>query len=226
MREKRPAAEEPAGHSKRAHSREQAIQELQAYAARHQGHSPTMRQFQEDPESGMHPQRIANLWGAGGWNQAKRAAGLQVRWNRSEQEMLETLRALSLQLGGEIPRGADLDRDPLLPSAASYRERFGSLSAALHKAGLTDPETVAATHMVGCGVRLARQLGHPPSWTEWEEACQQDPSLPSRWQIYRRFGGGEGAWRMFTYEIIEATSESEARTSESGSPADRSARRE
>jgi len=53
-------------------------------------------------------------------------------------------------------------------------------------------------------LKLAEQLGHLPTWPEWEQASKDNPQLPSQWQVYRRFGGTDGAWKMFHYLLLEA----------------------
>ena len=57
--------------------------------------------------------------------------------------------------------------------------------------------------MIQAGLHMAVQLGRLPGWNDWVKACKADESLPSQWQVYRRFGGDAGAWKLFQYCLIE-----------------------
>lgn len=186
--------------------RELGARELRECAQR-LGHSPSMAEFLADPHTTLHPQVIAKAHGKGGWNEAKRRVGLAVRRHATDEEMLEGLRALGERLG-HAPSAREINAAEGLPSAALYVQRFGSLSAAHQRAGFVPAaQRTSAAFMVQCGLALAQQLGHLPSWSEWEAAREADPEIPSQWQVYRRFGGGEGAWRLFTYYLLEAAAE-------------------
>lgn len=176
-----------------------AADEIRACASR-LGHTPTQEEFDADPDNSLKARTLAGYF-SGGWKEAVAAAGLSS--GRSDEEMLAGLSRLAEQLG-RMPTSRDINDDPALPSAALYLRRFGSIKEARRKAGIKDKDTESAEQMVEAGVRLSEQLGHLPTWSDWEEACKADSSLPSQWQVYRRFGGGDGAWRMFHYCLLEA----------------------
>lgn len=181
---------------------DQAAAEIRSCADR-LGRVPTQKDFDNDPHTKLKARTLAGYF-PGGWREALSAAGLKA--GHSDQEMLDGLRALALRLG-RLPTSRDINSDPELPSAALYLRRFGSLGAARQQAGVADLDRSAADFMIKCGLELSRSLGHLPTWRDWEEACASDPDLPSQWQVYRRFGGGDGAWRMFHYCLLEAGAE-------------------
>lgn len=176
-----------------------AAEEIKACASR-LGRTPTQQDFDADPENSLKARTLAGYF-PGGWREAVGAAGLSS--GRSDEEMLAGLAELSRKLD-RMPTSRDINDSPSLPSAALYLRRFGSIKEARRKAGIKDKDTESAEQMVEAGVRLSGELGRLPTWSDWEEACKVDPSLPSQWQVYRRFGGGDGAWRMFHYCLLEA----------------------
>ena len=84
-----------AGMRKR-YSDEHILRELTECAARI-GKSPTMREFEADPETTVHPQTVIEHFGS--WNAAKRKAGLVPRRFASREELLMLLRKLGDELG-------------------------------------------------------------------------------------------------------------------------------
>lgn len=183
--------------------RQVALSELRACAQR-LGRSPSMREFAADPRTTLHPQAIAKLWGAGGWNAAKQQAGLEVRRRVSDQEMLDGIARLAGELG-RPPRARDINADRRLPSVSLYLERFDGLADVHRRAGVSDDCAQAELdEMVGQGVELYADLGRLPSWSDWVHARRDEPQLISEWRIYRRFGGAEGAWSLFCYVVLEA----------------------
>lgn len=180
---------------------QQAIHQLRDLAAR-LGRTPTQRQLQDDPGSTLAPRQVAALW-PGGWREALDAAGLKPGW--SNQALLDGLKRLALQLD-RSPRARDIDRDPDLPSAAMYIQRFGSLRVARSEAGLTGGEKDSDQEMIRWGLKLALQLEQLPGWNDWIRARKDHPDMPSQWQVYRRFGGDAGAWQMFQYCLMEEAS--------------------
>lgn len=177
------------------YSDEQLLAELAACAAR-LGRSPTMRELREDPAARVHPQTVVQRFGS--WNRGKRLAGLVPRRFATREELLLQLRSLGEELG-RTPRGPDLDaRRAALPSKSRYWQTFGSLSNALREAGFDVPdERERASRALDQGERLARELGHLPRFGDWVRARAGDPDLPSPWQVYRLFPGGEGGWSTF-----------------------------
>src|SRR5690242_1710697 len=81
---------------RRRYSDAQILEELRRSAER-LGRSPTMKEFDADPEAKIHPQTVIDHFGT--WNAAKRAAGLMPRRNATRSELLAQLRALGEELG-------------------------------------------------------------------------------------------------------------------------------
>jgi hypothetical protein len=178
----------------------EALRQLRDCANR-LGISPTMRQFAADPHTTIHPQTIARMHAPGGWNAAKRAAGLPVRRDITDNELLTALQHKARTLN-RTPRTNDINADPRMPTAGLYIQRFGSLHAALTAAGVK-PTRRTTTDMINAGAAAAEHLGRLPTFTDWKHLHAADPQLPSAWQIYRRFGSSSGAWDTFQYCILE-----------------------
>ena len=176
-----------------------AIHEIKQCAAR-LGSTPTQAQFDQDPQTKLKARTVASYF-PGGWKEALQSAELER--GASDQELLQGLSRLAEQLD-RMPTSRDINRCPELPSTALYIRRFGSIGKAREMAGVAELDRSSAAYMVEQGLKLSRKLGHLPSWSDWEEACASNPSLPSQWQVYRRFGGGDGAWKMFHYCLLEA----------------------
>src|SRR6187551_4070352 len=88
-------AEFQAGIRKR-YSNEDILEQLRASAER-LGRSPTMREFEQDAETTVHPQTVIQHFGS--WNDAKRQAGLVPRRFATREELLDQLRALGEEIG-------------------------------------------------------------------------------------------------------------------------------
>src|SRR6266513_5853746 len=128
-------AEFQAGIRKR-YSNEEILEQLRACAER-LGRSPTMREFESDPETTVHPQTVIQHFGS--WNVAKREAGLVPRRFATREELVGLLRELGEELG-RVPNAKDLDaRRGSMPSKSLYWHTFGSLAAALREAGFDVP---------------------------------------------------------------------------------------
>ena len=84
-----------AGMRKR-YSDEHILDELRACAKR-LGRSPTMREFEADPGTTVHPQTVIEHFKS--WNRAKRLAGLVPRRFATQDELLKLLRDLGDELG-------------------------------------------------------------------------------------------------------------------------------
>jgi hypothetical protein len=179
--------------------REEAYRQLQMVAGEI-GASPSMRQFDDHPKTSLRPQQIIKMHGKGGWNAAKRAAKLEVHKNATDEEILISLKTLAGRCQ-HLPSAREINEDASTPSSSLYIHRFGSLQAAYQAAGLT--ETSKENDIVQIGLLLTQELGYLPGWKDWVAARRQRPDLPSEWQVYRRLGGEEGAWRRFHYQIIE-----------------------
>jgi Homing endonuclease associated repeat len=184
---------------RRRYSDEEIIAALQACAAR-LGRSPTMREFERDRRTRIHPQTVIERFGS--WNAAKRRAGLRARRFATREELLDALRALGDELG-RPPNGGDLQRRrPAMPSKSLYWHTFGSLRNALREAGFDVPiGEKRLERAVEQGARLARRLKRLPRFGDWSAARKRDPRLPSEWQVYRLAGGRRGAWTTFQYLV-------------------------
>jgi Homing endonuclease associated repeat len=184
---------------RRRYSDEEIIAALQACAQR-LGRSPTMREFERDRQSRIHPQTVIERFGT--WNAAKRRAGLRARRFATREELLDELRALGDELG-RPPNGGDLQRRrPAVPSKSLYWHKFGSLRNALREAGFDVPVgEERLERAVEQGARLARRLKRLPRFGDWAAARKRDRRLPSEWQVYRLAGGRRGAWATFQYLV-------------------------
>jgi hypothetical protein len=214
-------AEFQAGIRKR-YSDEEILEQLRA-AAQRLGRSPTMREFEADPETSVHPQTVIQHFGS--WNEAKRKAGLVPRRFAQPADLVRLLRELGEELG-RPPTAKDLDKHrDSMPSKSLYWHMFGSLKNALREAGFDVPvgeERLERAIEQGAG--LARKLGRLPKFADWKQARSKDPELLSEWQIYRmlephkgllaapagKAGRGAsgrrrqvGAWAAFQYLVRE-----------------------
>ncbi len=161
-----------------------------------------MREFANDPDSGVHPQTVIEHFGT--WNAAKRAAGLFPRRFLTREELLEQLRGLGEELG-RTPTARDLAaRRRSVPSASLYAHTFGSLANALREAGfevLQGEERLERA--IAQGAVLARTIGRLPKMADWAEARRGNPTLLSEWQVYRLLDVPRGAWTAFQYLVRE-----------------------
>jgi HNH endonuclease len=184
---------------RRRYSDDRILSELRACAER-LGRSPTMREFERDPGSHVHPQTVIDRFGS--WNSAKRRAGLPARRFATREELLDELRALGDQLG-RTPTGADLQRHrATMHSKSLFWHIFGSLRNALREAGFDVPlGEERLERAVTQGAQLARRLKRLPRFSDWSAARKRDLRLPSEWQVYRLVGGRRGAWTTFQYLV-------------------------
>jgi hypothetical protein len=193
-------AEFQAGIRKR-YSDEEILGQLRASAER-LGRSPTMREFEDDPEATVHPQTVIQHFGS--WNEAKRKAGLVPRRFAEPADLIRLLRELGEELG-RPPTAKDLDehRDSM-PSKSLYWHMFGSLKNALREAGFDVPVgEERLERAIDQGVDLARKLGRLPKFADWKQARSKDASLMSEWQIYRMLEAHKGAWAAFQFLVRE-----------------------
>jgi hypothetical protein len=184
---------------RRRYSDDEILEELKASAQR-LGRSPTMREFQEDRRSRVHPQTVVGRFGS--WNAAKRRAGLRLRRFATPDELLHDLRTLGEELG-RPPTGADLQRRRrTMASRSLYWHTFGSFPNALRRAGFDVPiGEERLERAVTQGAVLARRLRRLPRFSDWAAASKRNGRLPSEWQVYRLAGGRRGAWATFQYLI-------------------------
>jgi Homing endonuclease associated repeat len=187
---------------RRRYSDEQIVEQLTACATR-LGRSPTMREFEEDPKTTVHPQTVIQHFGS--WNKAKRAAGLVPRRFATRTDLVRLLRELGEKLG-RTPTARDLDEHRAsMPSKSLYWHTFGSLTAALREAGFDVPVgEERLERAIEQGSALARKLGHLPKFADWAEARRGgDESLLTEWQVYRMLEPGAGAWSTFQFLVAE-----------------------
>ncbi len=186
---------------RRRYTDRQIVAELQA-CARRLGRSPTMREFDADPATSVHPQTVVERFGS--WNAAKRRAGLVPRRFATREDLLRLLRELGDELG-RVPTSRDLEaRRGRMPSKSLYWHTFGSLTAALREAGYDLPVgEERLDRAVDQGARLARELGRLPRFADWAAARRKDPALLTEWQVYRAAGAGKGAWSALQFLIRE-----------------------
>jgi hypothetical protein len=207
-------AEFQAGIRKR-YSDEEILEQLRASAER-LGRSPTMREFEDDAETSVHPQTVIQHFGS--WNEAKRKAGLVPRRFAEPADLIRLLRELGEELG-RPPTAKDLDehRDSM-PSKSLYWHMFGSLKNALREAGFDVPVgEERLERAIDQGVDVALKLGRLPKFADWKQARRKDGSLMSEWQIYRMLETHKGAWAAFQYLVRERLREDGVEVSPEGS---------
>ena len=187
---------------RRRYTDAQIIEELRACAER-LGKSPTMREFERDPDTTVHPQTVIEHFGS--WNAAKRRAGMVPRRFATREELLALLRELGDELG-RTPTAKDLEaRRGRMPSKSLYWHTFGSLTNALREAGFdvaVGEERLEKA--LDQGALLAIQIGRLPKFADWAEARRSDPSMLTEWQVYRMFEARRGAWSTFQFLVREA----------------------
>ena len=207
---------------RRRYSDDQILGELKASAGR-LGRSPTMREFERDEGTRIHPQTVIERFGS--WNAAKRLAGLRPRRFATREELLAELRTLGDELG-RPPTGGDLQRRrATMPSKSLYWHVFGSLRNALREAGVDIPiGEERLERAVEDGARLARRLKRLPRFADWAAERKRDPRLLSEWQVYRLAGGRRGAWTTFQYLVRARLVEEGAEVGENGRVSGRSRR--
>jgi hypothetical protein len=189
-----------AGMRKR-YSDAQILDQLKACADR-LGKSPTMREFEADRETTVHPQTVIEHFGT--WNAAKRRAGLVPRRFASRDELLQLLRDLADEIG-RVPTAKDIEaRRGRMPSKSLYWHTFGSLTNALREAGFqVAVGEERLERALDQGVLLAIQLGRLPKFADWAEARRSDINMLTEWQVYRMFDSRRGAWSTFQFLLRE-----------------------
>ena len=199
---------------RRRYTDRQIVAELQACARRLQ-RSPTMREFDADPGTTVHPQTVVERFGS--WNAAKRRAGLVPRRFATRDDLLRLLRELGEELG-RVPTSKDIEaRRGRMPSKSLYWHTFGSLTAALREAGYDVPVgEERLERAIVQGAALARELGRLPRFADWAEARRREPTILTEWQVYRALGAGRGAWSALQFVIRERLVAEGAKVSRDG----------
>ena len=209
---------------RRRYSDEQIIEQL-AECAERLGRSPTMREFEEDAETTVHPQTVIQHFGS--WNKAKRKAGLVPRRFATREDLVRLLRALGEKLG-RTPTARDLDEHRAsMPSKSLYWHTFGSLTAALREAGFDVPVgEERLERAIDQGATLAKSLGRLPKFADWAEARRGGAGeMLTEWQVYRMLEPGAGAWSTFQFLVSERLGEQGVKVSPEGRLAKRSRNR-
>jgi hypothetical protein len=193
-----------AGMRKR-YSDDHILRELQECAKRI-GKSPTMREFEADSHTTVHPQTVIEHFGS--WNTAKRKAGLVPRRFASREELLMLLQRLGQELG-RIPTAKDIEaRKGTMPSKSLYWHTFGSLNNALKEAGFdVAVGEERLERAIDQGVFLAIRTGRLPKFSDWAAARKADMNMLTEWQVYRMFDARRGAWSTFQFLIRERLAE-------------------
>jgi hypothetical protein len=170
------------------------------------GKSPTMREFEADSETTVHPQTVIEHFGS--WNAAKRKAGLVPRRFASRDELLALLKGLGDELG-RIPTAKDIEaRKGRMPSKSLYWHTFGSLNNALKEAGFdVAVGEERLERAIEQGVFLAIRIGRLPKFSDWATARKTDINMLTEWQVYRMFDARRGAWSTFQFLIRERLGE-------------------
>ena len=165
-------AEFQAGIRKR-YSDEEILEQLRASAKR-LGRSPTMREFEDDPEATVHPQTVIQHFKS--WNEAKRKAGLVPRRFAEPADLIRLLRELGDELG-RPPTAKDLDEHRAsMPSKSLYWHMFGSLKNALREAGFDVPVgEERLERAIDQGVEVAVELGRLPKFAMKEGGAETRP---------------------------------------------------
>jgi hypothetical protein len=184
---------------RRRYSDEEILEDLRACAER-LGRSPTMKEFEADPETRVHPQTVIEHFGS--WNKAKRLAGLVPRRYATRAELLGQLQELGKRLG-RTPTAKDVDANRgRMPSKSLYWHTFGSLTNALREAGFDVPVgEERLERAIEQGAAMARRLGRLPKFNDWADARKRDPELLTEWQVYRMFDARRGAWSTFQFLV-------------------------
>jgi len=191
---------------RRRYSDEQILEQL-AESAERLGRSPTMREFEQDPETTVHPQTVIQHFGS--WNKAKRKAGLVPRRFATREDLVRLLRELGEELG-RTPTARDLDEHRAsMPSKSLYWHTFGSLTAALREAGFDVPVgEERLERAIEQGAALAKSLGRLPKFADWGEARRGGgAAMLTEWQVYRMLEPGPGAWSTFQFLVSERLAE-------------------
>jgi Homing endonuclease associated repeat len=199
---------------RKRHTDEQILAQLSACAKR-LGRSPTMREFEEDPTTTVHPQTVIQHFGS--WNVAKRKAGLVPRRFATPDDLLDQLRGLGEELG-RVPTAKDLDEHRAsMPSKSLYWHTFGSLTTALREAGFDVPVGEERLgRAIEQGAELARKLGALPKFADWADARKAGEDILTEWQVYRMVESGRGAWATFQFLVAERLREQGVEVSPEG----------
>ena len=156
-----------AGMRKR-YSDTQILAQLSACAER-LGKSPTMREFEADAETTVHPQTVIEHFGS--WNTAKRKAGLVPRRFATREELLDQLRALARRSAAcRPPRTSRPPRPDAIEVALLAHLRIAH----------DRPARGRVRRRGGRGAARPRARPGRASWRSSSAACRSSPTGPRR----------------------------------------------
>ena len=167
-------------------SNEELISLLKA-KAESLGRTPTAKDINSDKSM---PSVIVYINRFGSWNKSLEAAGLSLDNNLySGEELIELLKAKAESLG-RTPTMTDVKSDKSMPSAETYRSRFGSWQNALRAAGLSI-NGYSNEELVTLLKAKAESLGRTPTTRD----IRSDKDMPSVNTYVKRFGSWQNALR-------------------------------
>lgn len=159
--------------------------------SRELGRTPCMKDFNNDPEC---PGSLTFVDHFGSWNEALLAADLPLNIITNES-LIEKLQAKAKQLG-RTPSFKEVMQDKDMPSAATYRQRFGSWAQALRVAKLKVSYQTAAVSegvnrdkMLSALQKKAKKLGRTPKGRE----VNTDKNMPCVASYRKEFGSWNDA---------------------------------
>lgn len=170
-----------------AYSDDELLKALREFAAE-KGRPPTAPEANE--QEGF-PSATTFVNHFGSWNAALAEADCETRHrHRSDDELLADLRELVDTLG-KHPSCNGIDDHEEMASAATYQRRFGSLNAAIAKAGLStfSRASYSDADLVEALRRLADELGRPPRADELDTRSD----APSQMAFIDRYGSWNAA---------------------------------
>jgi hypothetical protein len=167
---------------------------------------PTTAEFDADPESPS--SATAYRLFSGGWKDAVREAGLDVRVveeNHAEQilkqEIIDHIQRLAD--GDEPPSSTEFDDDPNAPAQQTARKRFENGWKGAVKAAGFDTSSVKPTYSESEMLNHIQRLADgddPPTRAE----VDADPEAPASDTIHRNFEGGwKGAVKTAGFDVSD-----------------------
>ena len=168
-----------------SYSNDELLQLLKEFGIK-LGHTPSIMEVNADPDM-PNATTYANHFGS--FVEACLLAGFELKPNNkrySDKELLDFL-CICAERVGHVPTSKDLNKFPDMPSAVTYRNRFGGLMAATEKAGLGKSRgayDLSDDEMANLYLEFANELGRRPN----SEEIKDNPKLPSPGCYRNRFG--------------------------------------
>ncbi|MBR3252842.1 DEAD/DEAH box helicase family protein [Candidatus Saccharibacteria bacterium] len=181
-----------------SYTKEELIEALQK-KARELGRTPTEKEVDMDPRM---PTIGPYIRVFGNWNDALKAAGLELNRKRGHKEvdLIEALQRKAQELG-RTPKIKDLDIDPTIASGYTYVTRFGSWNNALKAAGLDinkQQKVRTREELINDLQRKAQELGRTPTRRD----VDTDPKMACGGVYAAFFGSWNNALKVAGLEII------------------------